>query len=195
MKWLMKINVFPCLILIIALASCNEEYTPKPRGYVRIDVPEFSYRTVESDCPFSFESASYANYVLDERGGAEPCWFNIEYPQYKAKLHFSYKPVNGNLVEFMEESRNLTNKHMSKASNITETLVLRNADRVFGMLYLIEGSEAASPLQLYLTDSTDHFLRGALYFNVSPNNDSLAPVINLIQEDVLHLIETLSWKQ
>ncbi len=132
---------------------------------------------------------------VHNRAQAESCWFNIEYPQFKAKFHYSYKPINSNLQHFLEESRTLTNKHISKATNIDETLILRDEDRVFGMLYSIEGSQAASPLQLYLTDSTDHFLRGALYFHVSPNNDSLAPVIELLREDVLHLIETFKWQQ
>ena len=184
------------LLLFVAaeLVSCDQEYTPKPRGYIRIDVPEKAYGPIDVDCPFVFESAIYSNFVMDQRTQSEPCWFNIEYPQYKAKFHFSYKPLNGDLLEFLEESRSLTNKHMSKASDIDETLIIIDERKVYGMIYSVEGSEAASPLQLYLTDSTDHFLRGALYFRVSPNNDSLAPVIDLIKGDILHLVETLNWK-
>jgi len=182
------------LILLVGLASCDQEYTPKPRGYIRIDVPEKAYKPINVDCPFVFESAVYSNFVLDQRAQSEPCWFNIEYPQYKAKFHFSYKQLNGDLPEFLEESRSLTNKHLSKASAIDETLIIIDERKVYGMIYTVEGSEAASPLQLYLTDSTDHFLRGALYFRVSPNNDSLAPVIDLLRDDVLHLVETLNWR-
>ncbi|MDP6909118.1 MAG: gliding motility lipoprotein GldD [Flavobacteriales bacterium] len=182
-------------LVLVGFVSCDQDYAPKPRGYIHIDLPEKGYRGVETDCPFMFETATYSNFVPDNRAQAEPCWFNIEYPQFKAKFHFSYKPIKNNLQQFLEESRTLTNKHISKATYIDETLILRNEERVFGMLYSIEGSQAASPLQLYLTDSTHHFLRGALYFNVSPNNDSLAPVIDLLKDDVLHLIATLNWQQ
>jgi gliding motility-associated lipoprotein GldD len=66
--------------------------------------------------------------------------------------------------------------------------------RIYGVLYEIKGAEAASTLQFYVTDSLSHFLRGALYFNVSPNNDSLAPVIDFIEEDIRHMIGTLNWE-
>ena len=64
---------------------------------------------------------------------------------------------------------------------------------VYGVLYEIKGN-AASSVQFYATDSTKHFLRGALYFNTVPNKDSLAPAIQFVEEDIIHLIETLSWK-
>jgi gliding motility-associated lipoprotein GldD len=182
------------LLVVIVLASCNQEYTPKPRGYMRIDLPEHTYSQVETDCPYSFEIADYAQFVPDTRQFSDPCWFNIDYPQFKAKLHFSYKPVKNNLGIYLEDSRTLTNKHISKASNIEEALIIKDDTRVFGTIYEVEGSRAASPIQFHLTDSTDHFLRGALYFNVAPNNDSLAPVIDFLREDVLRFIETLEWK-
>ena len=182
------------LFLLVVVASCNQEYTPKPRGFMRIDLPEQTYSPVETNCPYSFEFADYARFVPDTRELSDPCWFNIDYPQFKAKIHFSYKPINDNLGEYLEDSRTLTNKHISKASNIEESLILKENTRVFGTIYEVEGSRAASPIQFHLTDSTNHFLRGALYFNVAPNNDSLAPVIDFLRDDVLRFIETLEWK-
>lgn len=162
---------------------------------MRIALPEKAYQTIETDCPYSFETAVYSEYLPDTRVSSDSCWFDIHYPQFKAKLYFSYKPVNNNLEGFLEDSRDLTNKHLSMASDIEETMIIKDDTRVYGMLYSVKGAQAASPLQFHLTDSTNHFLRGALYFNVTPNNDSLAPVIDFLKEDVLHLIETLHWKQ
>lgn len=190
----MNDQIFSVLLLSVALTSCNEDYTPKPRGYIRIDLPERAYEPINSACSYSFETAVYSKFSPDLRVQSDPCWFDIDYPQFKAKIHFSYKPIKGNLAEYLEDSRALINKHISKASGIDEALILKPDTRVFGTIYSIEGSETASPLQFHLTDSTDHFLRGALYFGVSPNNDSLAPVIDLLKGDMLHLIETLSWK-
>jgi hypothetical protein len=62
------------------------------------------------------------------------------------------------------------------------------------MIYFIEGSGAASPCQFFLTDSSTHFVRGALYFDFQPNNDSLAPVIKLIENDIRELVGTLKWE-
>jgi gliding motility-associated lipoprotein GldD len=189
--------VWPLLALgfiTLIISSCNEDYTPKPRGFIRIELPEKEYQPILTDCPYSFETATYGEFVPDMRTQSGPCWFNIEYPQFKAIVHFSYKAIDGNLAEYLEDSRALTNKHISKASGIDEALILKDDSRVFGTIYSIQGSQTASPLQFHLTDSTNHFLRGALYFNVSPNNDSLAPLINFLKGDMLHLIETLNWK-
>lgn len=181
-------------LVIIGLASCTQNYTPKPRGYMRIALPEKEYAAVATGCPYSFETAAYSAFKPDTRPEADSCWFNIQYPQFKAQLYFSYKPIHDNLAEYLEDSRELTNKHISKASGIEETLIIKDDTRVYGMLYMVEGSRAASPIQFHLTDSTDHFLRGALYFNVTPNNDSLAPVIDFLRDDILHLIETFRWE-
>lgn len=175
-------------------SSCGEEYTPKPKGYIRIDLPEKEYSLSESDCPFLFDVPAYAKYVPDLRAGSAPCWFDIDIPQFKAKVHFSYLKVDNNLGEYLENSRTMTNKHISKASGINEQLVVRPEANVYGMYWRIEGSGVASPIQLYLTDSTTHFLRGALYFNVVPNNDSLAPVIDFIEADLQRMIASFSWR-
>ncbi|MFT4545806.1 MAG: gliding motility-associated lipoprotein GldD [Bacteroidia bacterium] len=191
----MRLDSWIALFFIaLILSSCNQDYTPKPRGYIRIDLPEKSYQPIVSDCPYSFERATYAKFTPDMRAQSDPCWFDIDYPQFKAKVHFSYKRIDGNLSKYLEDSRALTNKHISKASGIDEALIIKEDSRVFGTIYSIDGSQTASPLQFHLTDSTEHFLRGALYFNVSPNNDSLAPVIDFLKQDMLHLIETLNWQ-
>lgn len=185
------------LLLLVSLgfSACEQVYTPKPRGYIRIDLPERGYAPLETECPYQFEFDTCAKFAPDLRLGSDPCWFNLEYPQFKAKIYFSYKAINDNLVEYLEDSRELTNKHISKASGIEEILISNPAAHVYGTLYTVDGSQAASPLQFHLTDSTDHFLRAALYFNVAPNNDSLAPVIDFIREDIMHLINSFEWKE
>ncbi|MCB9187087.1 MAG: gliding motility lipoprotein GldD [Flavobacteriales bacterium] len=190
----MRISAPFLFALLLSVAACNTDYTPKPRGYMRIALPEKTYHNIETDCPYSFEIADYSQFIQNPGSLTEPCWFDVSYPQFKAKLHFSYKPLKGNLAEFLEDSRTLTNKHISQASNIEESVIIKDDTRVFGTIFFVEGSRAASPVQFHVTDSTDHFLRAALYFNVTPNNDSLAPVIDFLEQDILHIIETLEWK-
>jgi gliding motility-associated lipoprotein GldD len=72
-------------------------------------------------------------------------------------------------------------------------VILRDSVKVYGLIYDIEGNTASS-LQFYVTDSTKHFIRGALYFNVRPNIDSVKIVLEFLKKDVLHLIQTLQWK-
>ena len=106
----------------------------------------------------------------------------------------SYMRLEGNLTKHIEDSHSMAMSHIPHASGIRQIMIKDPARKVYGLCYDIRGSGAASPYQFYLTDSTSHFLRGALYFNISPNNDSLAPVIDFIEKDIQHLIETIRWK-
>ncbi len=182
------------LLSIFIIAGCDRDYTPKPRGYFRIDFPEKAYTRFDTTYPYTFEYPVYARIIPDTRPSSEPYWINIDFPAYNGRIHVSFKAVEGNLNKFMEDSRTFVVKHIPKADAINDSLIYRPEDRVFGLVYFIEGSQAASTCQFILTDSTSHFLRGALYFNVQPNNDSLAPVIGFIQEDIRHMIRTFRWK-
>jgi len=122
------------------------------------------------------------------------CWYNIDFPLFNARIHLTYKPVNNSLSELLEESRSLAFKHSSKADAINEKLISFPDKRVFGTKYDIKGN-AASSVQFYLTDSTDNFIRAALYFSVSPNIDSIAPVVKFIEEDIDHFINSFEWEK
>jgi len=188
---------FPLIFVGVVIAtSCNfddENLMPKPRGYFRIDLPEKKYTAYNSDCPFTFESPTYAVVHADEDANTEPCWLNIDFPRFKGRIHVSYKPLNNNLRNYLEDSYVLASKHQLKASAIRELVVKNDSVKVYGLIYDIEGN-AASSLQFYLTDSTHHFLRGALYFIAPPNSDSIAPVVDFIRKDVFKLIESFRWK-
>ena len=185
---------FILIPVIIILVSCQNDYYPKPKGYFRIDLPEKSYIRFDSIFPYSFEYPSYAVLIPDNHIKAEEYWVNIIYPQFKGTLHLSYKAINGNLNKYLEDTRTMVMKHIPKASSIENQQYQNEASGVYGLTYTISGVAAASPFQFYLTDSTTHFVRGALYFNTVPNNDSLAPVIDFLKEDIIHMIETFEWK-
>ena len=156
-------------------------------------MPERQYASYKSDCPFSFEYPTYAKVLKDTEGDAQPCWLNIVFPHFKGNLYVSYKELHGNLNQFIEECRTFVVKHEVKASAINERDVVNAQKKVYGLMYDIEGN-AASNLQFYLTDSTKHFIRGALYFYSVPNKDSLEPVLNFVKQDILHLVESFRWK-
>jgi len=183
------------LFLSILFFSCSDSYTPRPRGYYRIDLPERSYRSFDTDFPYSFDYPSYAEIVPDSSKMAEPYWINIRYIPFNATLHFSYKVVDHNLPKYLDDARTLVNKHIPKANAITQREFSDPGHRVFGLVYDIRGADAASPYQFYLTDSTASFVRGALYFNHVPNNDSLSPVIEFLRADLERMISSFRWKE
>jgi len=182
------------IILAVTLVSCGDNYVPKPDGYFRIDLPEKSYQKLDSIFPFTFEYPVYARIVHDPQAPDEPNWINIDFPRFRGRIHLTYRKVNNNLAKYLEDSRTMAMKHMSKSTGISEQVVNNPERKIYGLVYTINGSSAASTYQFYLTDSTSNFVRGALYFSVSPNNDSLAPVISFVQDDIRHLVETFRWK-
>lgn len=196
MKFLMK-NSPVLIIVILMLSACggnqgDTEY-PKPRGYFRIDMPEKEYQRFDTTWPFSFKYPKYANLQPDQEAGAEPYWLNLYYPGFHGVLSFSYKKIENNFYELTEDARTFANKHIIKANGITERRVDIPENNVFGVIYEIEGSNTASPYQFYICDSTTHFIRAALYFNHIPNNDSIAPIIQRVKEDMDTLMSSLKW--
>lgn len=161
--------------------------------YFRIDLPQRSYQQLDTTFPYSFEYSRSATLKPKSRNRSQQYWIDIHYPQFKGTIHMSYKEVDNNLENLLEDSRTLVYKHTIKADGISENQFENSKKRVFGMLYHIKGNTASS-IQFTATDSTRHFLRGALYFMNHPNQDSLAPVIQYIEQDIQHMMETITWK-
>jgi len=190
-----------CFIITLMATSCQENYTPKRNGYFRIDFPkQRNFITYDNaTCPFTFEYADYGKIQKDSSNLEEmhehPCWFNIIYPEYKAKVYLSYTAISASnpLDKLIKDSYKLTFKHTVKADYIDETPVSGKNKHVSGIMYDV-GGNAASAVQFYITDSSQHFLRGSLYFYASPNADSIAPAVTYFRKDVEHIIETLQWK-
>jgi gliding motility-associated lipoprotein GldD len=189
-KKLFILIIFSCFIVA---CSSDESFLPKPRGYFRITLPKHEYKLFNPEnCPFSFEIPVQSYALPDTNGNAEKCWYYILLPQVNGQLYFTYKAINGDANKFIEDTRTLVYKHTTKASSIDESLI-QPSPGVSGIIYDIAG-DAASPVQFFVTDSTKNFLRGALYFNVEPNSDSLAPVVNYTKKDIEHLIGSIRWK-
>ncbi|MBK7430679.1 MAG: gliding motility lipoprotein GldD [Bacteroidetes bacterium] len=189
-----SLNFVLLFLMSTLLFSCEQEYNPKPRGYFRIEVPEKKYELFKAnDCTFSFEIPVYAQVIKDTLQSAEPCWYNVEWTKYKGTLYLSHKEVNNNLAKFINDSQTLSMKHIAKASGMQEEEINVPSKKVYGFYTYVKGN-AASAVQFYLTDSSKHFIRGALYFYAIPNPDSIAPVLSFVEEDVKHLVSTFSWK-
>ncbi|NHB69486.1 gliding motility lipoprotein GldD [Perlabentimonas gracilis] len=185
--------IFFVILGVILLQACGGGSTPKPRGYFRIDFPEKEYQLLDSaHYPYRFSYPTYGTLVNDDSKIAEDYWVNIDFPQYKARIHISYKEAQNRLDSLTEDSRTLAYKHALKAEAISEKFFEDPEKKVYGMLYNLKGNTASS-WQFYVTDSVKHFVRGALYFSVNPNKDSLSPAIDFFGKDVVHIMETIEW--
>lgn len=180
---------FILLGLMIFLTSCSEEAKPKPKGELRLEYPKATYTPFHSDCFFSFEHSGFSKI----NQAKHPCWYNLSYPKMKANVFITYFPVKNDLNLHIKEVEKMVYEHTIRASAIDTKSFSYPEKRVFGNFYELKG-QSASNIQIYITDSTNHFVTANLYFKSRPKPDSLQPAIDYIKQDLMHMIETFNWK-
>lgn len=183
-------NKLIVIILVLIFVSCNNQETlPKPKAYLRLQYPKKSYTKFNLERPYSFQVDKNTNVK-----NLPKQWLKIEYPQLKASVDITYRPVKNNLRELLIEAEKLVFEHAVKAEQISAPKEYVNPNKkVFGSLYQISGN-AASQVQFHLTDSTKHFIKGSLFFYTKPNYDSILPAVDYIKKDMIKMMETLVWK-
>ena len=191
-------HLLPLFIAFIVFISCNSDYVQKPRGYFKIELPEKKYRKFdETGYPYTFEYPVYGQVMRDslffEATPENPYWINIDFPDFMGRIHISYKQIGRNKFDsLVNDAYTLSYKqHTYKASSI-DPQPFTTPLGVEGVYFTLKGNTATAN-QFFITDSVKHFVRGALYFSATPNEDSLRPVNDFLRKDMEHLINTLQW--
>jgi gliding motility-associated lipoprotein GldD len=193
---LRRIPVFVLGLALLAGCSSAPDFTPKPKGYNRIDLPAHTYQQLPGEHPYTFEYSKEAVIKRDSSYMAKPHWLNVYYPKLHANVQITYMDVQRDrrlYNKMMEDARKLTGKHEIKATAIDER-ILKTPSGMRASVFELSG-EVPSQFQFYTTDSTHHFLRGALYFRTATANDSLAPVIEYVKADMVHMLNSLKYKK
>ena len=214
-------KLITCCLLLIAsclfFVACNSSYVSKKRGYFNIDLPQRSYQKFDrAGFPYTFEYPTYAQIIQDstyfDATPENPYWINVDFPQFKGRVFLSYKIIGGKALykvknaqglykdstainqfdKMVNDAFNLTNKNDVAATSIRDSLI-HTSNGVSGVFFKV-GGNAATAKQFFLSDTTKNFIRGALYFEVTPNVDSLKPVQDFLQKDLEHIINTFQWK-
>lgn len=210
-------NLFSWFLISLFFYACNSPYTSRKEGYYKIDFPQKKYVLFDNSAfPYSFEYPAYAQVVRDsayfDSASINPFWINVVFPSFNGKIYISYKKIGGtsvykvktadgkyrdsigknNFERMVNDAFNLTYKNDIKAYSIQDS-VIHTPNDISGIFFKLSGNVATAN-QFFLSDTLHHFLRGALYFDATPNEDSLAPVNAFLKEDMKHLINTLKWK-
>lgn len=183
-------------VFLFACSKSNNDFLPKPKGYNRLDLPSHKYQLLPDEHPYSFEYSTSAIVQRDTFKNAEPHWIIIYYPKLNARIQFTYKPVNNDrakLQNMMADAAKLAFNHDKKAYSITDKILFTKSGKK-AVIFELEG-EVPSHYQFFVTDSTKHYLRGAVYLMTATENDSLRPVIDYMKIDSRHILETLTWKK
>lgn len=183
-------------LLFTSCSSSELDYSPKPKGYPRMDLPPQEYQIMTDVHPYSFEYSKSAILLPDTFSKSEPHWIFVAYPSLKASIQLTYKPVQNNpkrLSGFINDAYKLAGKHQVRATGIREQVIKTKSGRTVVMFEL--AGDVPSYFQFFTTDTTTHYLRGALYFTVADKQDSLQPAINYLRKDIIHMLNTLKWKK
>ncbi len=178
------------LVIALICVSCKDDPRPKPKGFLALEYPEAEYEKVDIGCAYSFEKNAIAD--ISPSRNRIPCWIQLDYDEMKGSIFITYQPVKNNLDSLLTDAQKLPLQHTIKADVIEGDVYTNNFNKTYGMFYQVDGN-AASQAQFYLTDSTEHFLTGSVYFESLPNFDSIVPAAEYLKKDIRHLMETLKW--
>lgn len=186
----MKVLFFTLCILVLTACDNSDNFIPKPPTYLRLDIPKYSYVKFSDDCPYSFE---VSDLFQVKKVSNNSCHKDIDLGPLNGVIHFSYIDIEEPISRYINFAVDKVDEHKIKATTIIDTQYIYPQKKVYGTFFELQGN-VASPFQFYLTDSTDRFVSGVVYFNSTPNYDSLKPTIGQLKLDLEHLIETFEWK-
>lgn len=185
-------------VAVVALAGCslggNDVAVPRPQGYPRISLYPPEYIVAAPVGGLSMEVNSGA--VIDTvRGGDASVWFNILYPGYRAAVYCTYTAVDSRSVAAVLDNRR-ERMALNSGGASGELISVENRSGVAGHL-LVTPAGAMNPVQFIATDGRRFVLSGAMTFagdgTVDP--DSVAPVVEAVSDDMIRMLQTLTWNR
>ncbi len=179
----------------VSFVSCGDEVSaPKPYGFFRIALPDTAYSYMDlQGYPYTFRLSKNAYIEERQTTGDDQYWINIQYPTLNATIHCTYKKVEDNLYALSRDAQEFLYSHSTVASDIPMQEYANDEQRVYGLFCDLYGN-TATPMQFYMTDSTEHFFRASVYCNTIPNQDSLAPVYEYLHKDARVIMESMKWR-
>lgn len=198
MKKMLNLKINGILIILsstLLFVSCGDDeiLIPRPPSYLRMDLPKHAYTSFKDECPYSFEYPSYFSVqITKDELGNNSCHKDINFGALNGVMHFSYIEMEEPLSKYVNYSNDKVGDHKLKATKILDKQIIRPESKVYGTFFELQG-DVASPFQFYLTDSTERFASGVIYFNNRPNYDSLKPVLDHLEIDLMHFVNTFEW--
>jgi len=184
------------VLFLLILASCGDDELaiPKPPTYLRLELPEHSYKKYVSHCGYKFDAASIFKIKdVSDSSGNLMCHKDIDLGPLNGVIHFSFIEMVEPLSAYVNFANDKVDEHKLKATAIEDMNIIHPEHKVYGTFFELQG-DVASPFQFYLTDSTSKFVSGVVYFNSTPNYDSLKPSLDYLKVDLLQMMNSFEWK-
>lgn len=183
------------LVILLATSACNDANpVPKPSTFLRTEFPEHTYRPYLSPQNFSFSLADLYMPKTFEQAKSNYSVQEIDLGPINGTLFLYYLRLSSkdSLSEIINFANDKVDEHKIMADKIDFEQIIEPQKSVFGTFFELKGNVATN-FQFYLTDSSQHFLRGEILLNCRPNYDSLRPTLQYLKTDLQTLIKSFKW--
>ena len=179
---------------LLFLFTCDEtNYLPKEKGFLRLEFEKPTYDTffnessglnfIYNDAYSTFEIVSDEKIVL----GYKDIKISIVLSDVGLENLSSFEESIQNFYMFFEPHRKKSNQISIKEFTSADN---NRCAKVFEMR-----GPVASPLQFYVTDSTNHFLFGSMNIMEKSDYDSIYPSVMYVKNDIFSIIESVNWEE
>ena len=190
----MRNLIYICFIFIL---GCDNYLMPKQSAFLRLDYSNPQYEQINNnEFPFLFETNNILSNISDINISNESIDFILKYDELNAQVNFQYKNIDSKetLDTYILDLKKTIETHSIMANTVRIRDYVLEENDIYGRIFDLSGN-VASPYQFYLTDNENNVISGFVYFNIKPNYDSILPGINYIENDIINLIESFSWKK
>ena len=176
------------IFLSLIVFSCNNNVNlPKQKAYF---APEFeipNYKKISLDCNYSFNINSQASI-----NNIKNCNYEIYYKNLNAKIFINQIILSNSIETVLNTFNQKINENSRLSDQIIQSNYVNIDKKIYSKLYSFVGN-SPSNIQFYVTNQTDKFLTGSLFFETEPNYDSLFPYIDYIRNDIKKMVDSFRW--
>jgi hypothetical protein len=178
--------------LMLCLAGCGQSpdggpAVPRLKAYPRVEVADSAYSVV-AGLPMSMQVNTAAVATMEQREAAR--WVNVAYPANDVAIYLTFTPVTVATVDDVVDNR-VERMALNLSGNDAEMLQFDTPDGLSAQV--VTSWAISTPVQFIATDNRTIVVSGAAFVEKlsASTRDSLRPVVEMLQRDLIHTIKTL----
>lgn len=176
------------IVLCIVAVACSERKVavPRPTAYPRV---MRAYDTTYT-CVFpALNIMLNKNAVVSDSDGG----FSVRYAKYGASLYCSYEGFSCD-EDFMKTmDKRIERVALDSGSHKPDIYRYNNPDGGYSAKVFYTEENCVTPVHFIATDSLTYIVSGAVVLDNVENYDSIAPIINYLNDDVSYLVKHLKF--
>ena len=120
------------------------------------------------------------------------CNYNIEYKNLNSNIYINQINYFKNIEVLLDAFDQKIIENSKFSDQIIECEYIDIERKIYSKLFSFVG-DSPSNIQFYITDMSDKFINGSLFFDAKPNYDSLFPYIDYVRNDIKKMVDSFNW--